>query len=122
SRRFDEFGLSRDALRGSVVLDVGSWTGGVSLVLSRLGASVVAIDPKRTCVEALGYLARTFDVAIEARHMDLDDVANLGRTFDGIYCLGVIYHVPNPLLALERLRSVLNPGGYLAIESMVIDA
>ena len=55
-----------------------------------------------------------FELAREAlgsRVEDLDvDVMDLGPeragTFDVVLFLGVLYHLPNPLLALERVASV----------------
>ncbi len=40
--------------------------------------------------------------------------------FDIVFCLGVIYHLTDPLVALRRLFHVLKPEGLLCIESMSI--
>lgn len=72
SRFFDHFGLDRSSLAGKELLDVGCWTGGVSLVLERLGARVSAIDEIRKYVHALNFMIGSFGVTIlSAHHMSL---------------------------------------------------
>jgi tRNA (mo5U34)-methyltransferase len=41
---------------------------------------------------------------IEYRRMDVYQVEQLGRRFDLVLCLGVLYHLRHPLLALDLLR------------------
>src|SRR5579862_5564411 len=60
SRLFDHFGVPPDQLRGQSVLDVGCWTGGVSLILERLGCDVTAIDQVGKYPHALNFLAQAF--------------------------------------------------------------
>jgi tRNA (mo5U34)-methyltransferase len=42
------------------------------------------------------------------------------ESFDGIFCLGILYHRPSPLEALRDLHAALKPGGYLIVESQAI--
>ena len=41
--------------------------------------------------------------------------------FDLVLFFGVLYHLRNPLLALDRIRQIMNPGGLLFVESQIID-
>ncbi len=41
-------------------------------------------------------------------------------TFDLVHCHGVLYHEPHPMAMLERLRSMLAPGGTMFLGSMML--
>lgn len=52
--------------------------------------------------------------------VDIDDLETPNRigTFDFVHCSGILYHVPNLIFTIERLRSVTNK--YLLLGSMVV--
>ena len=123
-RRVDVLRLPGD-LTGRSVLDVGAWDGFFSFEAERRGARrVVATDSfawsgSGWSTKAGFELAR---VALGDRVEDVDvDVLDLepevlGR-FDVVLCLGVLYHMRHPLLALERVAAVT--GGMLVLETLV---
>ncbi len=102
--RMAAFGLPDD-LRGKRALDIGAWDGWFSFELERRGAHVVAVDcmPFRTFLEA----RRLMGSRVEYRIMDMNEltVGALGR-FDIVLFLGVLYHLRDPLIALERIVSL----------------
>ena len=115
-------------LTGRSVLDIGAWDGFFSFEAERRGASrIVAADYYswhgtgwgtgqgkagfQLAREALG--SRVEDVDVDV--MDLSP-ERLG-TFDLVLLLGVLYHLPNPLLALERVASVASD--WLVLETVV---
>jgi SAM-dependent methyltransferase len=121
ARFLDELGLPLEAIRGRRVLDVGCWTGGLSLLLAALGAEVVAIDPFRRHLEAAEVLKKAFAVdALAFRPVSVYDVDadDLGGPFDAVFFCGVLYHHTDPYVALRRLFHVLRPGGWLCVETM----
>jgi tRNA (mo5U34)-methyltransferase len=115
-------------LSGRTVLDIGAWDGFFSFEAERRGAArVVATDYYSwhgvgwgTGRGKAGFeLART---ALGSRVEDVDiDVLDLSierlGTFDVVLFLGVLYHLPNPLLALERVASVTKD--MLIVETVV---
>ena len=117
-----------DDLSGRSVLDIGAWDGFFSFEAERRRAArVVASDYFAwhgtgwgTGQGKAGFqLARE---ALESRVEDLDvDVMDLSPervgAFDVVLFLGVLYHLPNPLLALERVASVTR--GLLVLETVV---
>mgnify|MGYP001141998223 CR=1 FL=1 len=125
--RLSRIGLPEN-LSGLSVLDVGAWDGFFSFEAERRGAArVVATDHHSwhdpgwgTGQGKAGFeLART---ALGSRVEDVDvDVMDLSGddlgTFDVVLFLGVLYHLPNPLLALERVASVT--GDLLIVETVV---
>jgi tRNA (mo5U34)-methyltransferase len=78
------------------VLDIGAWDGFFSFEAERRGAS------------------RVEDVDIDVLDLRPERV---GGTFDVVFFLGVLYHLPNPLLALERVASVASD--LLILETVV---
>lgn len=115
-------------LSGRSVLDIGAWDGFFSFEAEHRQASrVVATDHYAwhgtgwgTGQGKAGFeLARA---ALDSRVEDLDlDVMDLSPervgSFDVVLFLGVLYHLPHPLLALERVASVTN--GLLILETVV---
>jgi tRNA (mo5U34)-methyltransferase len=115
-------------LSGKTVLDIGAWDGFFSFEAERRRASrVVACD--YYAWHGVGWgtgrgkdgfeLARTAlnsrveDVALDVLDLSPDKIG----TFDVVFFLGVLYHLPNPLLALERVASVSR--GLLILETVV---
>lgn len=113
------------SLAGRSVLDIGAWDGFFSFEAERRGASrVVATDSYawhgpgwgtkagfRLAREVLG--SKVEDVDIDVMELSPERVG----LFDVVLFLGVLYHLPHPLLALERVASVTR--GLLILEIVV---
>ena len=100
-------------LTGQSVLDIGAWDGYLSFACERLGAArVLAIDSHYRGLP--GSDRRGFDIAkqvlasaVEYREMDCLDLSpEAVGLFDVVLFLGVLYHLRNPFLGLERVASV----------------
>ncbi len=108
-----------ESLESRSVLDVGAWDGFFSFEAERRGAErVLATDsfaweepawgPKGWGTRAGFDLAhRALKSKVEARGIDVLDLdpETIG-TFDLVLFLGVLYHLPHPLLGLEKVASV----------------
>lgn len=99
---------------GMNILDVGAFAGGFSFALEDMGATVTSLDvmdPYLTGYAPVHYLRQS-----TARYCQ-ESIYSLNPeqfgTFDLIWFQGVLYHLKHPLLALERLNSVLDVGGLL---------
>ena len=113
------------SLGGLSVLDIGAWDGFFSFECERRGAArVVAADYFSWHGDGWGAKAG-FEIARQAlgsRVEDVDiDVMDLSPervgTFDIVLFLGVLYHLKNPIAALERVASVTR--GTLILETVV---
>jgi len=115
------FGLP-DRLDGMRVLDIGCAEGFFSFEAERRGArEVIAIDSFpdsirrfNICRAALGsraiaYLCNVYDVTPRAF-----------GTFDLVMFFGVLYHLRNPLLALERIHAICT--GSLLLQTLSAEA
>jgi tRNA (mo5U34)-methyltransferase len=117
-------GLPAD-LTGTTVLDVGAWDGFFSFEAERRGARrVLATDD--FCWSGPGWGTKAgFDLVHRVRGSKVESkeigVLELSPetvgVFDLVLFLGVLYHMPHPLLALERVASVT--GKQLILETGV---
>jgi tRNA (mo5U34)-methyltransferase len=103
-------------VRGQSVLDIGAWDGYYSFACEQMGASdVLATDSyvwpgqKPGCSQA-GFLCarRLLGSTVRDQVIDVMDLSPeaIGGSFDIVLCLGLLYHMRHPLLALERVRAV----------------
>jgi tRNA (mo5U34)-methyltransferase len=114
----DDLGLPRSC-RGMRVLDVGSRDGFFAFEMERRGAGVLAVDYTRSDATGFALAAELLGSRVEYR---LENVYNLSPQahghFDLVLFLGVVYHLRNPIRALDAIRSVCRPGGLLFVESV----
>jgi tRNA (mo5U34)-methyltransferase len=118
----DRIGLPKD-VRGKRVLDVGAADGAFSFLMEQRGAAeVVAVDYRAVGHSGFQIAARL--LGSQAQY-HVDNVYNLSREkygeFDIILFLGVLYHLRNPLLAMDTLRALARPGAKLFVETHLID-
>ena len=132
-------------LSGRRALDVGTYDGFWAFEMERRGAEVVATDVEeahdadwpphrrdelraqadalgvelglgfRLAAEALG--SRVQRVACDVRSLDADAI---GGRVDVAFCGALLLHLRDPVGALERIRSVLVPGGILVLLEPVL--
>jgi tRNA (mo5U34)-methyltransferase len=105
-------------LSGKRVLDVGAWTGWCSFEMERRGAQVVAVD----CVEFEEFREahRMIGSQVDYRILDVEELTpeSVGL-FDYVLFFGVLYHLRNPLLGLERICAITKDTAF--VESFVTD-
>lgn len=114
--------IDRD-LSGLRVLDIGCSDGAYSFECERRGAAeVVAIDDESSLLaggvngftvarDLLGSKVR-YEV-MDVERLDPDVIG----TFDRVLFVNVLYHLRNPMLALDRIRSVTKPGGQMTLKT-----
>ncbi len=110
-------------LGGHTVLDIGAGNGYFGWRMLGAGAEcVVGIDP--TLVFVMQWLAcRHFagDSPNYLLPLRLEDLPrNLGG-FDTVFSMGVLYHRRHPIAHLERLKTLVKPGGQVVLETLVTD-
>lgn len=102
--------------KGKIILDAGCGTGYKSLVLAEAnpGAKIVGVDISEKSVglarERLhhhGFDNTDFHVC------SIEELPQLGITFDYINCDEVLYLFPDPSVGLQAMKSVLKPDGII---------
>ena len=132
--------LDKVDFRDKTVLDIGCWDGYWSFYAERRGAkSVLATDvntQRWSKVEVDLKSASTapvpnegFMLAREVYNSKVEyngdisvyDIASLGKRFDIVLFLGVLYHLTYPMYALTQIRHVVDRNGFVVVESGVIE-
>ena len=105
-------------LTGKTVLDIGCNAGFYSMEMKRRGAShVLGIDFDEDYLAQARFAAEVEELDIEYRQMSVYDVASLGRRFDVVFFIGVLYHLRHPLLALDLIHEHV-AGDMLVFQSL----
>lgn len=111
-----------ERLDGRRVLDIGARDGFFSFVAEARGADVLAIDSMAPHLTGFSTAASLLSSSVEYRTLNVYDVQpeRVGM-FDIILFLGVLYHLRDPMLALDRLWAVARPEATIWVESHIID-
>jgi SAM-dependent methyltransferase/uncharacterized protein YbaR (Trm112 family) len=94
--------------QGKKILDVGCGMGRHAYYAARYGAEVWAVEVS----DAVEVAARnTEEMGVRVIQADLNHLPFQAETFDLVYTLGVLHHLPDPEHALHYLLSFVKPGG-----------
>jgi SAM-dependent methyltransferase len=75
-------------------------------------AQVTGIDISATSVRCTEELKRKYNLNnLQIHQLPIEQVSELGTSFDQIVCTGVLHHLPDPDAGLKALRDVLKPDG-----------
>jgi len=98
-------------VKGRKLLDVGCARGRFSKALAQRGARITGIDAAEKFISiARGNVPdATFEVA------SATDIRFEDNSFDGVFCLEVLEHVPETEKAVREMTRVLRPGGKIII-------
>lgn len=108
-----------DDLEGRSVLDIGCNGGFYAIEMKRRGAGlVVGIDSDPDYLRQARFAAEVRGVELDLRRMSVYEIAKLERRFDIVLCMGVLYHLRYPLLALDLLREHV-VGDTMVFQSML---
>jgi len=98
------------------LLDFGCGSGVLIGELLALGHNVYGVDSSAGMIEQSKQRFKQ-NPLLSLELLTSDDFSGeyLRRTFDGIFCLGVIEYVDNAELLVKRLASVIKPNGFLVM-------
>jgi SAM-dependent methyltransferase len=103
------------------ILDVGCGSGGQTLILAKLSSgNITALDNHAPFIEKLKRNARRAGYAEKIRCV-IRDMASMSfpkGSFDAIWCEGAVF-IMGLSNALKAWRSLLRPGGYMALSELV---
>lgn len=109
-------------LQGKVVLDIGCNNGYFLFQMAKQKPKyLLGIDPvipykcQFDFVNSFSKLPNT-----EFGLFGVSELAHFERVFDVVFCLGIIYHHPDPVGILKTIYNAMKPGGLLVVESQGI--
>lgn len=98
---------------GLKILDIGCGGGLLSEPMSRLGGSVLGVDPVEKNIIVAQLHSKNLGLDLEYKKATAEDLVDEKRKFDVILNMEVVEHVPNPTKYLQACSSLLNDGGLL---------
>jgi 2-polyprenyl-3-methyl-5-hydroxy-6-metoxy-1,4-benzoquinol methylase len=101
---------------GKVILDAGCGTGYKSLVLAEAnpGTKIIGVDLSEESIKlAQKRLSYHGLENAEFYTLAIEQLPDLGIKFDYINCDEVLYLLPDPVIGLQAMKSVLNPDGII---------
>jgi len=110
-------------LKHRLVLDVGCGNGYHCWRMLGAGAkTVIGIDPLLLNVMQFRMVKKLYgDAPIYVLPLGVEDVPFGLRAFDTVFSMGVLYHRRSPIDHLLELKSCLQTGGELVLETLVIN-
>ena len=99
-------------LNGKLVLDAGCGSGRFSEIALKLGASLIAVDYSSAVEASKQNLSAPDKLIVQG---DLAALPILDRTFDFIYCIGVLQHTSEPARIVKELLRCLRVGGEITL-------
>jgi tRNA (mo5U34)-methyltransferase len=107
-----------DRCKGQRVLDVGTSDGYFSKRIDTLGGEVVCVDYRRKSSHGFGVMEQLHGSTFPYEHSNVYelDTERLG-TFDFVLFLGVLYHLPDMMRALRKLRTLCRSTLFLETHS-----
>jgi len=107
-----------ETFAGASILDIGFNAGYNSLFLGQnFGARVTGIDVSRKHKKVADELATMMNLSVEFVIASAEDFER-ANAFDIILHLGTLYHLANPVRALERSLRSLKRRGWFALETI----
>jgi len=97
-------------IKDKKLLDVGCGTGRWSKYVSQYAKTVDAVDPSRAIEAAAVLLADCDNVRLSKG--SVNDLPFVDNSFDFVFSLGVLHHIPNTALAMKQCVAKVKPGGY----------
>ena len=101
-------------LRGERVLEVGCGAGRFTQLLLETGADVCSVDASRA-VDA-NHANNGTSPRLSLAQADLYRMPFKRRSFDRVFCLGVLQHTPDVRKSFDTLVSFVKPGGEIVVD------
>lgn len=100
---------------GQLVLDVATGSGNVALRAARAGAIVIGLDLAPELFEAARRRAAEWDVSVEWREGDAEDLPFDDDHFDHVLSVFGVQFAPRHAVAARELVRVCKPGGVIGL-------
>lgn len=108
-------------LKDKEVLDVGCNNGYYMFrMLNFNPKSITGFDPGVLFNLQFEFINKFIKSDIEYKLLGVEHIPYYHKKFDTIFCLGVLYHRPDPVTMLKELKAGLNPNGEVILDTLII--
>jgi len=102
--------VPKNYIKDKKLLDVGCGTGRWTKYVSQFAKTVDAVDPSRAIESAASLLTDCNNVRLS--QVSVNDLPFDDNSFDFVFSLGVLHHIPDTALAMKQCVAKVKPGGY----------
>lgn len=102
-----------DIISGKAILDVGCGGGRWTKYLSGKAGVIECIDPSDAIYVAAGLLKDKNNIRISKA--GVDNIPFPDNSFDLVFSLGVLHHIPDTFMAMQSCISKVKKGGYFLV-------
>ena len=99
--------------QNTIALDIGCGTGRWSKYMARRVKFIEAIDPSDAVYAAAKVLINYSNIRIT--RAEVDSIPFTDNSFDFVFSLGVLHHIPDTAAAIRKAVEKLKPGGHLLL-------
>ncbi|WP_321344567.1 bifunctional 2-polyprenyl-6-hydroxyphenol methylase/3-demethylubiquinol 3-O-methyltransferase UbiG [Breoghania sp.] len=118
SAHFGRKATDPHAFKGLRCLDIGCGGGLLSEPMTRLGATMVGVDPSPVNIEVARLHAERSGLDIDYRAATAEDLAADGEMFDVVFNMEVVEHVADVPAYLEACAQMVKPGGLMFLATI----
>ena len=109
-------------LKGKKVADIGCNNGYYMFrMLAQEPAKIVGFDPSALYKTQFDFINHYVKSDIEFELLGVEHLPFYEEKFDTVFCLGVLYHRPDPVGTLKALAKGMEKGGELFLDTFMID-
>jgi len=109
-------------LKGKKVADIGCNNGYYMFrMLEQEPKKIVGFDPSALCKCQFDFINHYVKSDIEFELLGVEHLPFYEEKFDTVFCLGVLYHRPDPIGTLKALAKGMESGAELFLDTFMID-
>lgn len=109
-------------LKNRTVLDVGCGNGYYMFKMAEQKPKLlIGVEPGLLHNVQFWSIERYIGSGATVLPLKVQDLPNKMACFDVVFSMGILYHRKSPMEHLEQLKALLNPGGQLVLETLIVE-